>query len=218
MRLKVIFFFILLFVPRLGMAQDANGKLEAEHQRELKRLANYSRGESSRRMKVELLNGQSKKRLSNRVASSEFIQAEKAWKPFWEEFRRVIKDRDREGMRRLISEDYSATDCDKEIYLPKYRVIPCGRENGINDLSPTTYHDDRWQDIEYLIAEGVARTVKRGSKFYYAGVPGRPQKSNIQKVLGKDYFLKYSESVKAIVFSFRDGQWFLVAYIYNTAE
>ena len=70
------------------------------------------------------------KKVVKKTAVSPFTEAEKAWTPFWIEFKRAIKNHDKNAFREIISNEYyDGGRCEENSFVDKRERFFCSDQN-----------------------------------------------------------------------------------------
>ena len=205
MKRQLICLLLIFFVSPMGMSQGGVELFMAHSEKQPAIHSNRILGERFPKTNRSATNRQSKRRSNGLGASTEAGKAEALWRPFFVEYRRVVKNRDREGMRKMMSDDYS--------YPCGSAETPCGQpEVGINEL----FRVDGWQEIEQLTALGASSLLRKGYQIRCYG-----EAKTLSRVSPRNWTSRsrnFQDGGSLVVFEFRGGRWFFVGYSFCEIE
>jgi hypothetical protein len=112
------------------------------------------------------------KTVENKTTNPEFSEAEKGWIPFWNNFTKAIKNRDRRSLKEMISKDYTCYsnvgECSCENFADKREIAFCGYEDFWHVITPSNskIRFGKAQKLEGKIIKSVEQSVGDFTRYY----------------------------------------------------
>jgi hypothetical protein len=158
----------------------------------------------------------SSKRPTKHPVSSRLTQAEGAWKPFFEEFREIIKRRNLKRLKETMSEDFSYPCALNGHFNPQATDEDGHRDFEIRKFSDPNCGDRGWKILDEITSKGASSILRRGASVTAIGeiktiskiVPGCWIKFPCTETCGSDNAL----------FEFRGDRWFFVQMSFCETE
>lgn len=147
-----------------------------------------------------------------RNVNLQFAEAERAWVPFWNKFREVVKNRDLGGLEELLSEDFE--------YPSGMYYMKIGRQIFIDTIKNDEDDGDGfWEEISGLANRGVTKLLKPKAKIRTASPSEKYSTKGISKIskiapANWDRF-PCKDTSSFAVFEFDGKQWFFSALLFS---
>lgn len=143
----------------------------------------------------------------------QIAEAEKAWTPFWTNFRETIKTKDSKGFYETMPESF--------VYgFGIYKRRNVGTAQNIKEVfqneTEDSITDDWWQMLERLSAKGVTDLLRKGNEIACHGEAKTLSKvspNNWNNIANGE-----SENNRYMLFEFRSNRWFFVALNFCETE
>lgn len=94
------------------------------------------------------------------AAVSQFAEAEKAWLPFWNNFRKAVKERDKNSLKAMISKNFECfewSECKCEKYPDKRDIFFCETRETARRLD---IKFDWWEELDWIFFKPRFGTTK----------------------------------------------------------
>lgn len=114
------------------------------------------------------------KKVVKKTVVSPFAEAEKAWIPFWRDFKQAVKNRDKDSLKEMISKNYtcyenSSGECSCSNFADKRNIFFCEFEDiwkRLSELLTSKISFGKTQIIEGEISKSANRKYGDFTEYY----------------------------------------------------